>query len=296
MPTAPPTQNLSPALSPAYLKYTFNIEADEVELTEVLRQQKGNDIVHSAQKLRQLCNNPHPAKWAKFPLRGYNNIHLVNTSIDLIDLYLKRVKEVGYNNATFIAGTNAQCNKLAQILRPSFGITSSNLAVGDLLLVTQNNYITSMMNGDLVIITDIGTIERRAGLTFQHVSYEEIITKKTYSQWLISDILNSNTTNLTPQQHKELLIDYTERMKRIGIKQKDTLYNEKMMKDPYLNALRAVYGYALTTHKAQGGEWDYVYLDIPKSMSARDFAYQWVYTAMTRARKELFIVDDWWII
>ena len=73
---------------------------------------------------------------------------------------------------------------------------------------------------------------------------------------------------------------------------------QNMMNDPYLNALRTVFGYALTCHKAQGGEWDYVYLDIPKSVPAlpKPYVYQWVYTAMTRAKRGLYLVDDFWII
>jgi hypothetical protein len=71
---------------------------------------------------------------------------------------------------------------------------------------------------------------------------------------LIADILYGNQTNLTQTQQKELLIDFYQRMKRIGIGQKHQLFKTQMMKDPYLNALRAVYEYALTCHKAQGGE------------------------------------------
>jgi ATP-dependent exoDNAse (exonuclease V) alpha subunit len=71
-----------------------------------------------------------------------------------------------------------------------------------------------------------------------------------------------------------------------------------MLEDPYLNALRAVFGYALTCHKAQGGEWNHVYLDIPKSVPVlhKPYVYQWIYTAMTRAKLELYIVDDFWVM
>lgn len=71
-----------------------------------------------------------------------------------------------------------------------------------------------------------------------------------------------------------------------------------MIKDEFLNALRCVYGYALTCHKSQGGEWDNVYLDIPRSfpLQPKPFVYQWVYTAMTRAKKELYVTNDFYII
>lgn len=75
-------------------------------------------------------------------------------------------------------------------------------------------------------------------------------------------------------------------------------FKEGLQKDSYLNALRAVYGFALTCHKSQGGEWDYVYLDIPRyfPQEAKPYVYQWIYTAMTRAKKELYIVDDFWVV
>lgn len=154
------------------------------------------------------------------------------------------------------------------------------------------------MNGDLVTVEDIIIHERRAGLTFLKVSVKELFTKRVYSQLMIADIIYSNQTNLTQSQQKELFIDFYYRMKDKGISQKSQTFKQNMMNDPYLNALRTVFGYALTCHKAQGGEWDYVYLDIPKSVPAlpKPYVYQWVYTAMTRAKRGLYLVDDFWII
>lgn len=294
----PVTQRLSPALSVEYFKETFNIKAEEVELTEVMRQQKGNDIVHSAQKVRQLYANPQPWRWAKFPFRNYKNIHIVESQTSLINQYIHCAKKEGYNHATLIGYSNKQCDMLTQILRPAFGIHSHELSVGDLLLVTQNNYISGLMNGDQVIVTDVLIHERRAGLTFLKVSVEELVTKKTYTQLLIAEILYHNQTNLSQEQQKELLVDFYIRMKAKGIRQRTDLFNKMMMCDPYLNALRTVFGYALTCHKAQGGEWDHVYLDIPRNLPGieKPYVYQWIYTAMTRASKELYVVNDFWIM
>lgn len=294
----PITQRFSPALSVGYFKNTFDMDAEEVELTEVMRQAKGNDIVHSAQKVRQLYANPQPWKWAKFPFKNYKNIHIVESQTELINLYIKRAKDKGYNNATLLGHSNKQCDMLTQILRPAFGIHSPQLSVGDLLLVTQNNYISGLMNGDQVIVKEVMIQERRAGLTFLKVSVEELVTKKTYTQLLIAEILYHNQTNLSQEQQKELLVDFYIRMKAKGIRQRTDLFNRMMMCDPYLNALRTVFGYALTCHKAQGGEWEHVYLDIPRNLPGieKPYVYQWIYTAMTRASKELYVVNDFWIM
>jgi len=67
--------------------------------------------------------------------------------------------------------------------------------------------------------------------------------------------------------------------------------------DEYLNALRCVYGYTITCHKAQGGEWDEVCIDIPRNLTlnAKATDYQWIYTAVTRAKKRLHLVKDFFI-
>ena len=294
----PINQRFSPALSVSYFRNTFGINAEEFELTEVMRQKEGNDIVHSAQKVRTLYTYPQPWKWAKFPFRNYKNIHILSSQAELINQYVKQVKANGYNNATLIGYSNRQCDSLTQILRPSFGINSPQLSVGDLLLVTQNNYISGLMNGDQVIVTEIITQESRAGLTFLKVSVTELVTRKAYTQLLIAEILYHNLTNLSQDQQKELFVDFYIRMKKIGIKQDTKEFKQMMMTDPYLNALRAVFGYALTCHKAQGGEWENVYLDIPRNLPGieKPYVYQWIYTAMTRASKELYVVNDFWIM
>lgn len=93
------------------------------------------------------------------------------------------------------------------------------------------------------------------------------------------------------------MIDYYFRMKDLGIKQKSQLFKDRMFFDPYLNALKAVYGYALTCHKAQGGEWNEVFLYIDNKIHGipKPGIYQWMYTAVTRAKKKLHIVNDWFI-
>lgn len=294
----PVTQDFSPALSASYLTSEYKVKVYEAELTQIVRQEQNNDITLSAQRMRKLYHSPQPWKWAKFPMLGYKNIHVLGSQTELINRYISQVKQKSYNNATLLCFSNKQCDLTTQILRPSFGHYSQQIEKGDLLLVTQNNLLSGLMNGDLVTVNEVVIKERRAGLTFLKVSVKELFTGKDYSQLMIADILYGTQTNLTQPQQKELFIDFYYRMKDIGIKQGSKLFKEMMMADPYLNALRAVFGYALTCHKAQGGEWDYVFLDIPKSVPVmqKPYVYQWVYTAMTRARKELYIVDGFWLM
>ena len=231
-------------------------------------------------------------------MKGYSIIHILDSETELINRYISTAKKHGYNKATLLCFSNKQCDMTTQILRPSFGHHTQQLEVGDLLLVTQNNLLSGLMNGDLVTVTEVLTQERRAGLTFVKVSVKELFTGLVYSQFLIADVLYGMQTNLTQDQQKDLFMDFYYRMRDKGIKQKSSIFKEAMLNDPYLNALRAVFGYALTCHKAQGGEWDHVYLNIPKSVPAlhKPYVYQWIYTAMTRARQELYIVDGFWLM
>lgn len=115
---------------------------------------------------------------------------------------------------------------------------------------------------------------------------------------LIEDILYSSYVNLTQDQQKNLFIDFYRQERAKGIKEKDRMFRHDLMNDPYLNALRAVFGYAITCHKSQGGEWKKVFVDIPRRMSHRPdrSTYQWLYTAMTRASEMLYVANDFFIV
>lgn len=293
----PVNQSYSPALTPEYFKREFSIDAQSAVLTEVMRQQDGNDIVWASKELRRLYRNPQPWKWAKFPLRGYKNIHLLNNQAELIEKYIDRYRRFGMNDCTYIGLSNRQCDTVTKIIRPALGLVQPNISVGDLLLVTQNNFVSGLMNGDIVKVTSVVNQETRAGLTFLKVTVQETITGREHTQLMIADIVYSNQTNLTQSQQKDLFIDFCIRMRNFKIKYNTPQFNAKMLDDPYLNALRAVYGFALTCHKTQGGEWDNVFLDLPRNigLQPKPYVYQWVYTAMTRAKKDLYIVDDFYI-
>ena len=293
----PVRQPYSPALSVDYFHDRFLLPATEVTLTEIKRQAKGNDIVIAAHKLRTLYENPQPWAWAKFPMKGYSNVHLLDSQADLLHNYIQRVEKYGYEDSTLICATNRQCNLITQIMRPALGFSSPELQKGELLLVTQNNNLSGLMNGDMVVVDSVCVKERRAGLTFLEVGFHELLTGRAFSQLLIADVLYANQTNLSASQQKELFVDFYIRMKKRNIKQDSDPFRKAMMNDPYLNALRAVWGFALTCHKVQGGEWNHVFLDIPRSFpkTEKPYVYQWVYTAMTRAREELYLVNDFYI-
>jgi hypothetical protein len=296
----PVNEKLSPALSQNYISAEFGYSSVTAEMKQIVRQSGDNDIIKASHQIRKLKENPPYHSWSvwyTFPLRGYRNITICASQAEMLNRYIKDVKTNGYENATMISNTNKNSFLLSNLIRPALGMSDPLLAVNDLLLVTQNNLLTGLMNGDLVRVTQIGAMQEVAYLTFIQVEVEEIVTKRRFSQLLIADILHSGIVNLTPDQQKRLYIDYYFRMKKKGVSQKSQKFKDGMYNDIYLNALRATFGYAITCHKTQGGEWKNVYLNIPRILAKNTGSaeYQWLYTAMTRATDKLFINEDFFI-
>ncbi len=293
----PVNQAISPALSASYISIHFGKKAAEMELTEVMRQQRGSGIMQASIQLRRLYQQNMPVKWPKLPVKGFDNIHLLSDHARMIHTYSETIREHGYRKATMLCQTNRHCASLNRTIRKLVGFKSPDLQPGDLLMVTQNNYIVPLVNGDQVRVLKTGKTELRCGLSFLQVEVQEITRQQTFRVMLVEDVLHSRHTNLDNAQHRRLLIDFYKRMKAAGITQKSHEFKQMMMKDPYLNALRAVYGYALTCHKSQGGEWDRVYLYLDNKIVGlpKPGVYQWWYTAVTRARNQLFVVNDWFL-
>lgn len=293
----PVGQDISPALSAAYLMQVFNINVIDTTLIDIVRQQRDNTIVQASHRLRVLYSNPPRIKWGSLPLGNYKHVKLHSDIVSMINQYITFIKEGQYERATFITSSNTKCNNINKLIRMSLGCRET-LQEGDLLLVTQNNLISGFMNGDMVVVEQIKEIRnQRAQLSFLKVEVRELATGRRFSQLLIEDVLYGNMTNLTQEQQKALYIDFYRRMKERGIKQGDHRFKECLYNDEFLNALRCVFGYAITCHKAQGGEWEDVFVDIPRNLTlnAKASAYQWIYTAITRAKQRLHVVNDFYI-
>lgn len=300
----PVGQTSSPALSPQYFYESFKDSAISAELTEIMRQKGGNDIIEASAVIRglyaiapEIVVDKGRNIWGKLPFRGYNNILIHNTYEDFLNEYIRLVKDKGYEHTTLICESNKRTRELSMIVRSKLGITGT-IQVGDLLLVTQNNNLSGLINGDFLVVKNISSsVERRANLTFRQVELEDMSTKNIYSQLLIEDVLYGAQPNLDRTQQKALVIDFARRMKKLGFKQKDKEFRKKMMDDPYYNALRCVFGYAITCHKSQGGEWPHVFVDLGKGRlmaNPTKSSYQWIYTSMTRAKEKLHFVDGWY--
>lgn len=297
----------SPALMTDYFKEEFGMLAQEAQLTEIMRQKGASGIIDASKKIRGLYNqapndvNVYGAQrlWGFLPFRQYHDIELHANLESMINDYVEKIKRDGLNSAVCICRSNNACSQLSANIRAKLGFAYGRVQNGDLLMVIQNNMPTGLMNGDMVTIEELGPkTQSRAGLTFREVTVKELFTQRTIKTLMIEEIVNLSRLNLDSAQQQALFIDFIMRMRDVGITQKDSRrFNHAMMHDPYLNALRCVYGYAITCHKSQGGEWEDVYVHVPRNITLNPTkeTYQWVYTSMTRAKKTLHMVDEFYI-
>ena len=298
----PITEVFSPALYPNYFRQAFGIEAPMVQLTQIVRQGEHNDIIKVSQHVRHCFDMAPPDKSAYrgmnyrdyLPFTNCSNIRLYPTRSLMLQQYVENIQQHGFNHSTLICRSNKECFLQSNIVRSQLGIGGDIIVKGDLLMVVQNN-VCGLMNGDMVEVVEVeGGTTSHAGLRFRKAVVKELFTQRKQLLLLLEDTLNSPMTNLSQAQQKTLFVDFITRMKRRNITQKDQdRFNEAMRVDPYLNALRCNYGYVITCHKAQGGEWDDVFVDLPDSFMYQPTkgTYQWIYTAMTRARNTLHLVN-----
>jgi hypothetical protein len=237
--------------------------------------------------------------WGHLPFRRFRDITLHQGLEPMLNDYVAKVKRDGLNSAVCICRSNRACSQLSASIRQKLGFMDGRIQKGDLLMVIQNNMLTGLMNGDMVTVEEISPqTTTRARLTFRQMKVKELFTGKTYTSLVIEEIAYQGRLNLDSQQQQALFVDFILRMREKGITQKNKkVFYEAMRKDPYLNALRCVFGYAITCHKSQGGEWDDVYVHVPRNITLNPTkeTYQWVYTSMTRARQTLHMLDDFYI-
>ena len=293
----PVGQTFSPALDTDWLTKQQRFPVS-VTLSKIERNKDDNDILVLASAIRAMNDSRERIKFPKLPASGLNNVKLHTSDDAMFNLYAANYKAAGPNNCLAIARSNKKVQMINRDMRRElFGSGYVPLQVGDVLLVTQNNYSVPLTNGDFVTVNALEETEKKLGMKFQKVVVTALASGKEFKMLLSLDTLESLKGNLTNEQSRELMIDFNHQMKAKGFHQKSEPYKEAMREDSYLNCLKVSYGYAVTCHKAQGGEWNNVYLFLDKSMYGAPYyeLCKWWYTAVTRAKDELNLVNDWWI-
>jgi ATP-dependent exoDNAse (exonuclease V) alpha subunit len=292
----PVGSNVSPALSEYWLKEQRRA-CSSFELTEILRQKQESGILRLATRVRALTLADYYPKWVKLPARDIPQVHLLNWN-DQLESYIRQLTHPDRVEAIAVCFSQRECLEINTAVRQAIhGDPHAPLQEGDVLMVTQNNYLVPLANGDFVEVKSVGARQEHQGISFLNVTVEAQLSGSQHQILLCTETLSNGQANLTNEQHRLLMADFSIRMRRRKIRPKTDAYFLALQKDPYLNSLRANYGYAVTCHKSQGGEWDMVYLFLRKNMYVMKppALTRWWYTGITRARKDLFLTSDWWI-
>lgn len=292
----PVHQEKSLALDAEHLADVYQLDTTESILTEITRQAENSGILLNATSLRNTLFQKE--KSIKFNTKSHNDIFRM-TGERLEDGLRYAHDKYGLENTLIICRSNKNAVMYNHYIRNTLFYKEEELDAGDLLMISRNNYNFAteqvpsgfLANGDFIEILKIKKFEELHGLRFADVEIRltDYPDAEPFEAKIILDGLHSYAPSLTNEQnqalYKSVLLDYA------GMSKKDQ--KEALREDKYLNALQVKYAYALTCHKSQGGQWDAVFVDqgyLGEAELDNDFI-RWTYTAITRAKNELFLVN-----
>lgn len=295
-------ENDSPALSDDYLSKTYGLKVDSFDLTTVMRQAKGSHILDRATELRDTllknCFNT-------FSLQPYGQDIEKVTPNQAISQIVQNLKDNQQPSVAIVHSNKAALEYNRSIRDHLWGDANLPIQIGDILLVNRNNHVQGFNNGDLVKVTDVAQTpeqsyealkgqKERVLLSFRKltVAYREANGEVTRKRVLVlENLLNSPEREIQPLEQRALLVHF--RKRHSGLNPKSNEFRQTINNDPYFNALQVKYGYAMTCHKAQGGEWDTAIVDFSSMSVGRNNEnfFRWAYTAITRASRCLMVVS-----
>jgi len=298
----PPVKlTISPALDQRYLEMEFNMNVISLELNEVMRQHEASGILYNATQIRDLSSR-NILNQFKFDL-NFKDVERLTDGYDIQDAIFNAYNE-GMENTVFIVRSNKRANLYNQQIRNGILGYENEMTSGDLIMVVKNNYfwlkdapkVGFIANGDICEVLEIFSFKELYGFKFAEVKlrlvdYEE---QAPFETVLLLDTLHSESPSLTYEESNRLYHAVSEDYAEERSKYKRLL---AVKSNKYFNALQVKFSYALTCHKTQGGQWDNVFVEQPYLPEGEDISYlRWLYTAVTRAKKNLFLIgfkDDY---
>ena len=271
------------------------------KLTEVLRQGAGSLILGNAMKIRDALNVDRSARFGLSFDKATGEFSDTTPSEAIITC--KR----DLDETLFITYSNASAAQYNSAIRSIRFPDANGPVPGDRLLVVRNAYHLAsadvddcfmMFNGEFCDLLDVGNEESRFAfvgpdrieLRFRDVKVRHesgaILSVK-----IISSLLSSSAPNLTATESKALFSEFAARHQHLRRKEMHDQFLAELHGDPYFNALQVKYGYAITCHKAQDGEWPHVIVDFTGRSGLADEQLRWTYTALTRATRQLECVN-----
>ena len=287
----------SPALSVDALK-GYGLEVYEGSLTEVVRQLHDSGILWNATELRRYISNEDYFSLPSVKVEGFPDVKVVPGN-ELIEAINDCYDHEGMDETIIVCRSNKRANIYNKGIRNMILYREEELEAGDLLMVAKNNYFWAegckeldfIANGDIAVVRRVRHEQDMYGFRFADVvlcfpDYDDLELEVK----LLLDTLHTDTPALPKEQNDKLFYAVLEDYADITTKRERM---KKMKADPYYNALQVKYAYAVTCHKAQGGQWKRVFLDqgyMTEDMLTPDY-FRWLYTAFTRATDTLYLVN-----
>lgn len=286
----------SPALQIPILQ-GYGLEVRQAMLSQIVRQAESSGILFNATNIRNALKDEEVGSYPKLKLEGFKDIVSI-TGEDLIDEISSSYDREGIENTIIISRSNKRCNIYNQGVRNRILYREEELSSGDMLMITKNNYfwtenvdkIDFLANGEIVEVLRVRGEQELYGFRFRDVLVRSIDYDTELEIKILMDTLYSDTAGLSRERSEELFMNILEDYADLATK---AAKMRKLKADPYFNAVHVKFAYAVTCHKAQGGEWDNVFLDlgyIAEEHMGVNF-YRWLYTAITRARNKLYLVN-----
>lgn len=290
--------NISPALEATALKrHGFGVR--EFELKEVMRQTKDSGVLFNATKIRnRISEDTNTTGFFHIETKQFPDIKNISGG-DLIETISTCYDKYGLFETTVVTRSNKRANLYNKGIRGSILYKENEIEQGDLLMVVKNNYFWAtedveldfIANGDIAEVDRIYGYEELYGFRFANVNLRFIDYENVEVDCKIFlDTLAIETASFSYEQnqklYREVAADYPE------VRNKRELW-KKIKENPYFNALQVKFAYALTCHKAQGGQWKAVFIDhgyLVEDMLNKEY-YRWLYTAFTRPSEKLFLVN-----
>ena len=289
----------APALNTAVLK-GYGLKVWECSLASVLRQSQFSGILYNATQIRALIDEP---VLPRIRLWSFTDVQRIPGD-ELIESLATSYSEAGIDDTIVLTRSNKRANVYNQGIRASVLDREEALCTGDMVMMVKNNYFYTLStqqdgkdggaflaNGDRAKILRVRHFRSFYGFQFADVclqfpDYDEAEIEAT----VIMDTLTSEAPALTREQNEQLWQSVMDDYQDLSLKT-DRL--KAMKADRYYNALQIKFAYAVTCHKAQGGQWQHVYIDqgyMTDDMLTPEYMH-WLYTAFTRATRKVFLVN-----
>jgi ATP-dependent exoDNAse (exonuclease V) alpha subunit len=293
----PVGEDESPALMADVLR-CYGMKVYECDLNQVLRQSEASGILWNATMIRQMITHDEMTELPRVRFEGFADIQVVPGD-ELIESLASSYGRVGLDETMVITRSNKRANIYNQGIRNTVLDREEELCRGDQLMIVKNNYfwteeskeIPFLANGDIAVVQRVRNVHELYGFRFAEVTMQlpdyddyELTTM------VILDSLTTEAPALTREQQEQLYNAVLEDYADISLQAERI---KKLKSDRYYNALQIKFAYAVTCHKAQGGQWAHIYLDqgyMTDDMLTPDYIH-WLYTAFTRATEKLYLVN-----